>query len=385
MFDRIIASLYEAMLDDSHWRSVSALIDEACGITGTHLVLIGGNPADARWLFDKAYWRGELREDLGRDYAENYFPRDERIPRLLQLPDRRVVRVTDIYTERELKTSPTYNELLVRAGARDGLNIRMDGPDGIHIVWALANPTTADGWSAEQITMIKRLLPHIRQFVRVRSALVGAGAFGASLAGLLDNMRIAVVCLDWRGMIVQANTRAREILRHGDGLMDRGGFLRARLAADDMRLARLLADALPPRSGRHGTSGLMAVARSPELPRFALHVVPVDVGGAGFGFGHVAVLVVVVDPAAKPGIAPERVAAVLGLTDAESRVAVALAEGATMRSIAAATHRAESTVRELVKRIHLKLGLSRRAELVRMVLSLAGSEEGAPKTEPTAR
>lgn len=45
-----------------------------------------------------------------------------------------------------------------------------------------------------------------------------------------------------------------------------------------------------------------------------------------------------------------------------------------MRSIAATTHRAESTVRELVTRIHLKLGVSRRAELVRMVLSLAGRE-----------
>ena len=60
---------------------------------------------------------GELREDLGRDYAENYFPRDQRIPRLMRLPDQQIVPVTDIYTPRELLTSPTYNELLRRAGA----------------------------------------------------------------------------------------------------------------------------------------------------------------------------------------------------------------------------------------------------------------------------
>ena len=107
--------------------------------------------------------------------------------------------------------------------------------------------------------MIERLLLRIRQFVRVRRALVDARALGSSVAGLLDNMIVGVVCLDRRGMIVQANTRAREILRDGDGLMDRIGFLRARLAADDMRLERLFADALP-RSGRHGTSGSMAVA-----------------------------------------------------------------------------------------------------------------------------
>ena len=81
----------------------------------------------------------------------------------------------------------------------------------------------------------------------------------------------------------------------------------------------------------------------------------------------------IVDPGAKPSIDPEHVATTLGLTLAESQVALALAEGSTGRDIAAATHRAESTVRELVKRIHAKLGVSRRADLVRCVLSVGTS------------
>ena len=137
-FDRIVAALHEAMLDETRWREASILIDEACGLAGSHLVVLGGDDNDAAWLFDKAYWRGEFREELARDYALNYFPRDERIPRMLALPDRRVVRVADLLTDRELRTSPTYNELLTPAGSADGLNIRMDGPHGLHIVWALA-------------------------------------------------------------------------------------------------------------------------------------------------------------------------------------------------------------------------------------------------------
>ena len=372
-FDRIIASLHEATLDESRWRETSTLIDDACGITGKHLVLVGDDGhGDAAWLFDKPYWRGELREDIGRTYAENYFPTDERIPRYLRLPDRRVVRVADVYTERELKTSPTYNELLRYAGARDGLSIRMDGPAGIHICWALADPTSSDGWSSEQLTMIERLLPHIRQFVRVRHALVGAKALQGSVAALLDNMTIGVICLDWRGVIVHANTRARQLLRKGDGLMDRRGLLRARLTEDDLRLGSLLARALP-QPGRQAVGGSMPVARPAALRRLALHVIPIDVRAAGFGFGQVAALVVVVDPQANRSVDPEFLADVLGLTQAEARVAAALADGATMREIAQATQRAETTVRELVKRIHLKLGVSRRADLVRMVLSLAGT------------
>ena len=291
MFERVVDSLHEAMLDGGRWREASALIDQACRTVGTHLA-IGDSPS------------------------------------------------------REAKSLP---------GAR---SIRMDGANGLQVIWVFASATTPGGWTAEQIAMINRLVPHIRQFVRVRQALVGADALSASLAGLLDNMVVGVICLDSRGMIVQVNIRAREILREGVGLVERGGLLRAKQVADDERLSRLLAHALS-RPGRRGTSGSMTVARSSQRPRLALHVIPADIRDAEFAFGLVAGLVVVVDPAAKVGINAESVAAGLGLTPAEARVASALAEGATMRDIATATHRAKSTVRELVKRIHLKLAASR--------------------------
>lgn len=219
--------------------------------------------------------------------------------------------------------------------------------------------------------MIESLLPHIRQFVRVRQALVDAQVLGAPLSGVLHNTLLGAISLDWRGMIVHASSRALAILRQGDGLVDQDGFLRALLAYDDVQLGRLLARAQP-RSGGQPASGSMTVGRSPARLRLTLHVTPVDVHDAGFGFGHVAALVLIVDPATKARVDPERIRATLGLAPAESRVAAMLAAGATAREIAAVTHRAEGTVRELTKRVHLKLGVSRRADLVRMVL-LAGN------------
>ena len=60
----------------------------------------------------------------------------------------------------------------------------------------------------------------------------------------------------------------------------------------------------------------------------------------------------------------------LGLTPAESRVALWLAEGKTVPGIAALSGRAENSIRTYLKRIHRKLGVSRRADLVRLVLSV---------------
>ena len=70
------------------------------------------------------------------------------------------------------------------------------------------------------------------------------------------------------------------------------------------------------------------------------------------------------------GIDPPFVAERLGLTPAESRVVVALAEGRSVREIAAALGLKESTVRWFLRQIHRKLDISRQAQLVRAVLML---------------
>ena len=146
------------------------------------------------------------------------------------------------------------------------------------------DPVTSGGWESSQLALIKGLLPYIRQFVRVRQALVGAEALGASVADLLDSSRLGVIHLDRRGQIIEANDRARAILRHGDGLSDRGGELWARAPADHAHLEGLLAGALP--SAGVGVSGSMLLRRPSGVLPLVVHVKPVvgpqpDYGAAG--------------------------------------------------------------------------------------------------------
>jgi DNA-binding CsgD family transcriptional regulator len=269
-----------------------------------------------------------------------------------------------------LKTSATYNEALPRAGAQNSLNVRLDGPDRTHIVWMLTDPADSSGWGSCGIKLIEGLLPHIRQFVRVRQALVNAEALGASSTALLENTQVGVIQLNRGGKIVAANDRALDILNRGEGLVDRGGLLSAQTPTDNVRLKRLLALALAAGGGQ-AAGGSMTVGRSSHLPRLALHVNPVTVQQMDLSSQRVAALVLVVDPLSQPRIDPDLVAETLGLTLAESRVATALAEGSNVRDIAVATRRKESTVRWFVKQIYEKQGISRQADLVRLGMSLA--------------
>ena len=65
-------------------------------------------------------------------------------------------------------------------------------------------------------------------------------------------------------------------------------------------------------------------------------------------------------------------ATALGLTPAESQVAVALAQGQTVHDIAEATERTTGAVRWHLRHIYRKHGLTRQTDLVRLVLSLFG-------------
>ena len=335
-FERVVASLYDAMLDDTRWPATSALIDEVCGLTGNALLVAEGPPDDLRVLFVGLYYRGQRRTDLEREYLELYHPINEAIPRLRQLPDGQLVPIKDLYTAEELKTSRTYNEALRRGQYQQGVNVRLAGPGGSPMTWSLADPVVSDGWGSSQIAMVQRLTPHIRQFIRVRQALVCAQAGDTTVTALLENPRIGVLHLDRRGRILAANDRARRLLRHGDGLSDEDEVLQARAPDDQARLARLVAEALPT-SGAVPVSGSMLLGRVSGLPPLVVHVKPVGVPQPDYGARHVAALVLIVEPGHHPRLDPALVARTLGLTPAESQVAVWLAGGKSVRDIALTT------------------------------------------------
>ena len=368
-FERCLELLYEAALDDARWPAASTLVEEAVGFDGNALIVGEGFDDDARLNFARSLRRGDSCDDLVREYFEVYYPHDEKVPRIRRLPHGQLVHAADLYTEDERKTSPTYNENLPRSGGENGLFTRFDGSDGQRIIWNLGNPVGGDGWRSAGLRLLERLLPHVHRIVLIRQALAAADALGAGLAGLLENDRIGVVQLDRGGRVLAANGPALEILRRGDGLLDRDGTLDARLPADRTRLRRLLGRALPDLFGEAPSGGSMTVQRPSGRSRLGLHVMPVGDRAADFGGRGVAALALVVDPARRPRIDAQRVAVTLGLTPSEGRMAALMAEGLKVSEIAAAQGWSENYVRWLVQQTYRKLDVSGQVALVRQVLA----------------
>ena len=378
-FERILAALHEAALDPARWPGASALIDEALGTHGNALACGDGEAEeDYRTYFLWICHRGQRRQDLERLWLETYYPLDEGVSRLRQRPFNRLIHIAGLYTEEELKTSESFDILRTRAHAGNSIYVRLGGTGGSRLLWQVNDPLEGDGWSSAQRDTIRRLLPHIRHTVHVQQTLARADALGATLTEMLDLSGMGVIQLDLRGRIVAANDRARDVLRSGDGLFDEGGSPFARRPEEQARLQALLARALPP-SGAKGAGGSASVSRSDGLPPLVLHVHPVGPQETDFQVWPVAALVLVVDPANGTAVDPAAAADALGLTGMEGRVAVLLAQGMSVHQIAAATGRKESTIRSHVKHMFAKHGLSRQAELVRLVQSVAASPQARPR------
>ena len=142
------------------------------------------------------------------------------------------------------------------------------------------------------------------------------------------------------------------------------------MPVDNTKLQKLLAGALPNLDG-HSAAGSMIIRRSGDPQKLVVCINPLERRPLDFGAPRVAALVVLTEAGDRPRLNAKLVAEALDLTTAESQVAVLLSEGMTARDIAMTTNRQASTIYTLIKRAYRRLGISRQAELVRLILSLA--------------
>ena len=369
-FEMVVENLYKAALADVSWVSAAASINDLIRTVGHSLTYLETKSVGVPVIHLARIFMGkERRSDLEQLYFRDYYPRDEAIPRLYGLREGELAHKSDLYTDEEKKASAAYNEFRCAHCTENGLFVGIDGHDGDGIVMSCGNSTEREGWGNEQTRIIKELLPHIRQFARVRRVLADTGALGASLVALLENRWLGLIQLDRHGSILEANDRARDILLKRDGLRDEAGALAAGNPEEHAEMQRLLARALPP-YGPHGAGGSMKITRMEDRAPLVLEIHPVPQTGTAAAPWQLGALVLVVDPAMRPRVAPELVARLLGLTPTESRVAVAVAAGQTVAGTAYELGCAEHTARTHLKRVYRKLGIGKQTELVRRVLSL---------------
>lgn len=365
---QLIATIHRTTLEPGVWPEAMRAISDAFDSTISGLV--------ARDLSSNGYPFAVLdpRSPLAplEAYQAYYGSIDAIAAAMQRRPEGEVVTEQMILQHEPLRRSEAWNDFYLRCGFdhQIGGYAINDGRMAASLV--IYRDASRSAFDDDEVRQMQLILPHVslalRTALQLRMSEQRAGAAGDALE-ILDS---SVLLLDGSGRVVWMNRAARSLVENPDVLSLDRGTLVAATESDSTRLrqavqacASPLPDALPQRIELRRTAG-------PPLILFVTPITP-----DSLGISHAVCMVVIRgdDRSDEDQIAKLR--RLWGLTAAESALACALSEGKTLQEIAADRSVTVETVRTQVKRVFLKTGTRRQAEIIRLVLGSSGMPRSA--------
>jgi DNA-binding CsgD family transcriptional regulator len=193
-----------------------------------------------------------------------------------------------------------------------------------------------------------------------------------SLGDALARLSIGVFLLDGLRRIVFSNPYAEHVL--GDGLMVTGMKLAAQFASDRAALdAEIAAKTANDTEAAERDPRPIVIQRMRAERPLIVYVLPVRPSENPLIDNFLArsrAIVLVIDPQPGEPADPAAVRDLLGLTMGEARVAALVGSGLPPRSAAEKLGISEETARTALKRVFLKVGVSRQSELSALLTKL---------------
>ena len=178
---------------------------------------------------------------------------------------------------------------------------------------------------------------------------------------VLDRLPMGVIMVTGEGRVLQYNVRAGRLLAAGDAfLIDPQGRFRLTHQASNQEMYNTIHALV---SGGDAACALSAPRSSDRAP---LSVLVVPVGGRQ---GQQGVVIFLAAPEEPVDIDPAVLSRLYGLTAAESRLVLGLLRGQRLEALAAEGGVSVHTVRSQLKAVFRKTGVSRQAELVKLILT----------------
>lgn len=261
-------------------------------------------------------------------------------------------------------------------------DLRMPGLDGLDLIYQLKEAgcpsvcmvLTGTGDMAAAMDAINRggvfrfftkpcAAPVIRQGIADALAHAGRQTGGNPLAvAALDRLPFAALVLDRAHRPIFMNRSGAHMLASADVLhLDGGGICRANSTAETSALHQAVAATVG-----DGETRVLALAGKDERRYSALVEAP-DLQVPATGAAAALVFLREIDGCTLP--TPAALGDLFGLNPSEARLAHALASGLDIKEAAEAQGITLSTARTYLKRLFLKTGANRQAELVRLLLN----------------
>ena len=269
----------------------------------------------------------------------------------------------------EFTRSRYFNDFLRPIASEHGMMIRLSLSGTVVSAMNIARSARAGAFSDDEVERARRWQGHLVRADRIGRQLRLDQAALDAVDRLVETTGKRLFFLDARGRVRRMSVAAEGMLASGGHLRVEGSMLAADTAGENARLQQLVAAATG-RTGGQRAGGTMSLSTGPGR-ELELSITPLGPRSVASWSDEPVALVTLGDEPTGLPTAP-LLHRQHGLTLAEARVALALAEGRTLREIADDADVSINTVRAQLQTIFSKTGCRRQADLVRLLL--AGDE-----------
>ena len=377
-YEELLSLIYEGPLQDKPWQGFLPRLRRIMDAQVVSLVLRPPAAGDLGVILNCRRGDDEAVEEQLADpedweairYREQFFAIDP----FVNLPPGKVVTQRELVPDKELLESEYYRNYLEPIGIFHILGVDTLEPDGMLARLRIARRANEEPFKARHKNLCERLLPHLRRAIALHARLSRTESERDLYAGAVDQLSVATVILDERGRALNTNSVARHILQQADGITLEADHLKLSSRNQDIELQQLIEAAITAqRAGTPGMARALRVSRPSGAPELGLVIRPVPASEWAEGQSSPCIVAFISDPGLEESASQQLLAELFELTPAEANLAIKLARGLSLAQVCKEQNISQHTARAQLKSIFAKTGVTRQAELVRLVLKSVAS------------
>jgi DNA-binding CsgD family transcriptional regulator len=366
VLSHLISNVYDAAGDTLLWEAFLGRIAQISHADSAALVMVHVG----RELHTiSASWKMDPQASLL--YQQHYGSLDIWAMRGRSKPAGHVCTSESLVKPQELSGTEIYNDFMVPYGVKHGMFGLIENNTSRWASLSLYRDSSSTEFRAPDLETIDILIPHIQRAFKLHFQFSQLKERSEGIETALNMLVMSVIFLDSKGEVLIMNKAAEELLGRKDGLLFAKGVVSAAVLAESSRLRTLMHEAVQTGSARGlSAGGTMLISRATARP-LSITVAPLHQFSPSLSQRPAAVLFIS-DPDRNVELPADLLGRCYGLTPAESRLAMLLLEGRSLKEAADSCGVTHNTAKAQLKSVFLKTDVNRQGELIRLLLTTAG-------------
>ena len=361
----IAGQLYEGALDPGGWHAAIDAINQAVEGFRFHQITVD----HALGMVVDSVASPSQPEDV-ETYERHYAMVDDRLPIVMGLKVGQIMLDHEHFSPRAMAHSPIYAEWLASLGMKHTMVLMQRSEGSLQEYVGFMRHLDQVAFGPRQRALAQQLMPDLVRASRLRAHAAQLARQAALGLSALNSLQHGIAVVDVRGRIHYTNAAADRIFATAAPLRSAHGMVECADGDARDRLRALIAAACrtPAKAG--------ALQLQMALRRLTITVLPVKPDHRLSATAPSAcreqplALLVLGSPDSVASLDPAVVGDMLGLSPAETRLALLLASGKTIKDFAAIESTSWHTARSHLKNLMRKTGAHRQSDVVGLLQSL---------------